>query len=217
MKEYRIPVRRSARYYTLGEPGEHIRSLWIVLHGYGMLASDFIGACKALDNGSSLIVAPEGLSRFYTDGLSGQVGTSWMTREDREAEIKDQLNYFDALYRIVTHTLPLNTMVNVLGFSQGAAAASRWMASTEQRTDNLILWAGDFAHDIKDQSKLAGKNGYMVYGTKDPFLNKAKVEKSKAQLDQINMDFKVLTFEGKHHLNSDILKQLGSMLSTATV
>ncbi|MFT7590003.1 MAG: putative esterase [Limisphaerales bacterium] len=212
MKEFRIPVRRSARYYTLGQPGEHIRKLWIVLHGYGMLASDFIAACKALDDGETLIVAPEGLSRFYSDGLIGKVGASWMTKEDREAEIKDQHNYFDALYRIVTHTLPLDTMVNVMGFSQGTAAAGRWASSTNQRVDNLVLWAGNFPHDVKDQSRLANINGYLVYGTRDPFLSADQVKEAKQFLNTLNMDFKTITFEGKHHLNSDTLTQLNRVM-----
>ena len=38
---HRIEVPRSARYATMGGTA-HIESLWVVLHGFGMLAENFI-------------------------------------------------------------------------------------------------------------------------------------------------------------------------------
>ena len=59
MRELRLPIRRSARYYTLGEPKENTRAIWIVCHGYGQLAGNFLNAFTILDNGRNLIVAPK--------------------------------------------------------------------------------------------------------------------------------------------------------------
>lgn len=91
-EEHHLTVERTARYWTLGE-AESAEEVWVVLHGYKQLARRFIRRFKPLDNGRRLIVAPEGLSRFYVSpsegrhGVASVVGATWMTREDRRAEI----------------------------------------------------------------------------------------------------------------------------------
>jgi hypothetical protein len=98
LNHHRIVVPRSARYYTLGPTHGFPREVWIVCHGYGQLASRFLGQFAGLDDGTRLIVAPEALSRFYLDPIperrdqrNPRVGATWMTKEDRDAEIADQL------------------------------------------------------------------------------------------------------------------------------
>src|SRR5512140_2894757 len=92
--EHAIAVPRTARYYTLGPTHGFPRELWFVCHGYGQLGARFVEQFASLDDGTRLIVAPEALSRFYLDSIperrnqqSPRVGASWMTREDRLAEI----------------------------------------------------------------------------------------------------------------------------------
>src|SRR6476469_3720019 len=97
-------VPRTARYYTLGPTHGFPRELWFVCHGYGQLASRFLRQFAPLDDGTRLIVAPEALSRYYLDPVAERrhqreprVGASWMTREDRFAEIVDYVSYLDQL------------------------------------------------------------------------------------------------------------------------
>ena len=89
MQEHHLAVAKTARYYSLGEPGPATRQLWFVCHGYGQLAGRFLRHFEPLDDGSRVIVAPEGLSRFYLSESPAErrVGASWMTREDRLVEI----------------------------------------------------------------------------------------------------------------------------------
>jgi dienelactone hydrolase len=81
------------------------------------------------------VVAPEALSRFYVDrgepaaGTPARVGATWMTREDREAEIADYVRYLDrALDAAAGRPGAAAPALGVLGFSQGAATACRWAA-----------------------------------------------------------------------------------------
>lgn len=215
MKTFRLPIRRSARYYSLGEPGDHVRAVWICLHGYGQLAESFLQALQPLDTGRNLIVAPEALSRFYTDDAHREVGASWMTREDREAEIADQAHYLDALYRVVTHPVPPDALVHVLGFSQGAPAAARWAAATGYRVDNLILWAGDFPAELEQSEAFTRFNTYFVYGTRDPFLTDAHLQAMEERKRRGGWHLNTLSFEGKHHLHGDTLRQLDRVLAPA--
>ena len=101
-----LAVRRTARVAVLGPEGPGVRELWYVLHGYGQLAAPFLEEFRAIDDGTRLIVAPEALSRFYEGDAKSRlhkdarVGASWMTREDREAEIADYLGYLDSRPRL---------------------------------------------------------------------------------------------------------------------
>ncbi|MFW6202332.1 MAG: hypothetical protein ACOC8B_07130, partial [Gemmatimonadota bacterium] len=93
-----------------GEPrpaGSAPREIWFVCHGYRQLAGRFVRRFAPLDDGNRLIVAPEALSRFYLDddggphGPDARIGATWMTRADRENEIRDYVDYLDTLYERV--------------------------------------------------------------------------------------------------------------------
>ena len=99
-----LHVRRTARYYTIGPTHGFPRELWVVVHGYGQLARRFMESFAPLDDGTRLVMAPEALSRFYLDPIperrlqaEPRVGATWMTREDRESEIRDYVAYLEHL------------------------------------------------------------------------------------------------------------------------
>ena len=123
-REHRLSVPRSARCFSQG--GEAAVEGWVVLHGYGQLASRFLRSLESLATPSRLVVAPEGLSRFYLDAGGGKVGASWMTKEDRVREIEDYLAYLDLVRATLMPPVPLT----ILGFSQGVATAARWAVAT---------------------------------------------------------------------------------------
>ena len=94
-REHHLAVNRTARYHTLGEPSAALRQVWFVLHGHAQLSAFFIRHFAVLDDGTRLIVAPEALDRFYVDRTTftgagqARVAATWMTKEDRLAEIAD--------------------------------------------------------------------------------------------------------------------------------
>src|SRR2546425_7019800 len=139
MQEHHLAVDKTARYYSLGEPGPATRQLWLVCHGYGQLAGRFLRHFESLDDGSRVIVA-EGLSRFYLSESPAErrVGASWMTREDRLAEIEDYLPYLDAGYAEVFGSLDrARVTVDALGYAQGCSKVSRWVAMGKGKVDRL--------------------------------------------------------------------------------
>ena len=138
MEERFLRVDRTARYHVLGEAAT-ARSIWIVVHGYGQLARYFLTAFEDLAE-ERLIVAPEGLSRFYTDDAHQRVGATWMTREDRLHEIDDHVAYLDALVASVGQVAP-GLPVNGLRFSQGVATVTRWALRGRTRLHQLVLIA----------------------------------------------------------------------------
>ena len=90
-----ITSAKTFRYFTHGDPLKANQIVY-VLHGYGQLAEFFIRKFQHLSD-DYFIVAPEGMHRFYLSGSSGRVGASWMTKEERETDIQDNLNWLNAL------------------------------------------------------------------------------------------------------------------------
>ncbi len=210
MPEHRLSVSRAARYYTLDAAGP-ARDVWFVLHGYGQLAAYFIRHFEAIQDGRRLVVAPEALSRFYLEDHR-RVGASWMTREDRAAEIDDYLAYLDALYDRVFETLARNRVrVHLLGFSQGTATASRWAVLGQASIDRLLLWAGGLAHDL-DLDAHAGALRRLrltfVVGSEDALVTPEHVAAQEALLQAHEIPYRLVSFNGGHHLDAAVLRAL---------
>ncbi|MBB6611088.1 phospholipase [Pontibacter sp. Tf4] len=215
MHEHHLTVPRTARFYSLGLPSERIADLWIVCHGYGQLARYFLKHFAPLDNGRTLIVAPEALSRFYLDGFSGRVGATWMTKEDRLTEIADQTTYLDLLLQTQLQQLPADVRVTIVGFSQGGATVSRWLAAGAAPVHRLILWAASFPEDIDfSTGKAAFQNipVAVVYGTQDKFITPDSLRKKQQLMETLGIQPNYYTFEGGHSLHAPTLLQVHSEL-----
>ena len=215
MQEHHIVVSRTARYFTLGPQDAAARDVWFVLHGQAQLAEQFIRHFEAIDDGRRLVVAPEALSRSYAHstppapGETPRVGATWMTREDRESEISDYVGYLDALYAAVFARVPReDARVTVLGFSQGAATASRWVALGTATADRLVCWGGALAHDIALGDAGEGLRGAaltLVVGADDEYATPAVVAAEEARLTAHGVAYRTRRFVGGHRIDRDAL------------
>lgn len=204
---------RTARYYTLGTPSEQTRDLWVVCHGYGQLARYFLRHFAVLDDGNTVVVAPEALSRFYLDGFSGRVGATWMTKEDRLSEIEDQSTYLNLLLQKLLQQVPVGVRVHVLGFSQGGATVCRWLATNKVPCQHLMLWAASFPEDIAFESGKAAFEGIavdVVYGTQDEFITPEKLQHQQDIMQGLGISPQVHTYEGGHTIFPELLQKLKS-------
>lgn len=215
---HHLRVQRTARYYTLGGESPGVRAVWIVLHGHGQLAGEFIRYFADLSGDETLIVAPEALNRYYMVPTSSApardrpVGATWMTREDRESEISDYVAYLDALHDDVVAPLAENgARVGVIGFSQGCATAARWLTLGAARVSRLVLWGGLLPPDT-DLSRGAGTfHGAaltLVIGDRDHYVNAETFAEEEARLTNAGIPFDVIRFEGGHAIKRTVLEQL---------
>jgi len=192
-----------------------VESLWIVCHGYGQLASYFIKNFESLNDGKNLIVAPEGLHRFYWQGYTDRIAASWMTKEDRQNDIKDYVNFLDVVSDEVLSGFSKKPKINVLGFSQGTATACRWLCMGKLKADNLILWAGAFPHDLPFEVSKPVFNQmgvWLVVGDNDQFMEWVKVEEYEKELKKQGIDYRLLKFDGKHEVPENALLELAEEL-----
>jgi predicted esterase len=221
-QEHHIAISRTARYWTLGDLGEHTQEIWFVLHGYGQLGEYFIQNFKSLNDGSRFIIAPEGLSRFYLQPreFTGRIGATWMTREDRESEIRDYVAYLDALYASllvnVDSTTRSRLRVCVLGFSQGVTTACRWILLGHAEVHRLLCWAGGLPADIDLKAyaeHLRLLCPIFIAGSTDEYITEKAIAEQRAMLEQIGVEYHFIQFEGGHHLDNTVLMQLAADVS----
>lgn len=218
--EHHIPVSKTARYFTLGQVGAGPPDVWFACHGYGQLAADFVKEFECIDAPDRLVVVPEALSRFYIPAGPGfhaadaKIGATWMTREDREAEITDYVNYLDGLYDSVFSKIDRSkTRVTVLGFSQGGATVNRWLMRGKVRADRLVMWGSLLASDIDltDAAKLFRTIDFnIVYGKRDQFANAEIIANYESTMKEIGIPYNLIPFEGGHRMDRETLKRLAA-------
>ncbi|HWP38419.1 MAG TPA: hypothetical protein VNL18_12785 [Gemmatimonadales bacterium] len=217
MHERSIRVSRTARYYLAGEPGPTTRQVWFVCHGYGQLARRFLRHFEPLATGGRVVVAPEALNRFYLEDPEGghanaRVGATWMTREDRLAEIADYVAYLDAVHDEVMAGVggPVARTV-VLGFSQGVATACRWAVMGRVRAQQLILWAERLPHDLDiaaHAERLRQLDLTLVLGLEDKWVTREAVADHERALAAHGIPLRVVPFSGGHRLDAETLRAL---------
>ena len=205
--KHEIKINKTAVYHTLGEV-KTAKKIWIVLHGYGYLAEFFIKKFNPVLNDRTAIIAPEGLSKFYLNGVGvdGRMGASWLTKDNRETEIDDYIKYLDQLYKaIIEENETSNLKINVVGFSQGGATASRWIANQKSKCDNFILWASSFAEEIDLETLSKNKKVFVLVGDADKFIKEEQVNSYEKLLASSNIECQLIRFEGKHDIPKEVL------------
>ncbi len=213
MKHEEFLFHYKARYFKSGEITYATKQIVFVFHGYGQLAKYFLKKFDNVADEETVVIAPEGLHHFYLEGVNkrsktknNRVGATWMTRENRVMDIENYLTYLNAILakEINGRTIPLT----VLGFSQGAATATRWVLQGTIHFEKLILWAGIFPPDMdfdKGQQILKGKSIYHVIGEDDPFVNGEKIEEMRLFSKQLDISPVQISFKGGHELDSATL------------
>ena len=217
--EHAIEVPRTARYHVLGDAAGS--DLWIVLHGFGQLAGDFIEYFTELNDGRHIVVAPEALNRYYTAALSvpsaeRAVGATWMTREFREAEIRDYVRYLDLLHAEVAERFsPRRTVV--VGFSQGGATASRWAVHGSADIHTLVLWGATLPPDldlVAAKDRLARAHLKLVIGKSDQYILPDALGRERVRLTAANIPHEVIEYDAGHSIKRAVLRDLATRIES---
>ena len=212
MQSKHINVTKRARYFQIGEANSSIKKVWMVFHGYAMLSEFFIKKFEILNDGETLIIAPEALNRFYITEDFSRVGASWMTKLERENDIIENNQYIESLFQKVAKDIGhSNFQLNILGFSQGSATACRWIFSGKNKVNNFIVWAGDIPKDSlteENRSKWNSLNIFLVFGTKDPLITTDLSLKFQKRISEYKLNFDLVEYDGDHRIFPKVLKEV---------
>ncbi|MEO5797967.1 MAG: esterase [Gemmatimonadales bacterium] len=205
-----LVVNRHARIGIAGDP-ETATEAWLILHGYGMLAQGILHWFRAAERPGRVLIAPEGLSRFYVEEMGHRrVGASWLTREDREHDLVDQQAYLDRVVAELVGSIP---RLEVHGFSQGVAAGSRWVVRQLRPVARLVCWGGTIPHDVdvpRLHASVGGAPVHFTVGDRDVWVAPAAIDADAARLVEAGCPAVVHHFDGGHRVDNGVLEELES-------
>ena len=211
-----ISISKTGKYSQSGKYSKKINSVWIVLHGYGMLSEFFIKKFDCIINDTTLVIAPEATNRFYLSNNYTRVGASWMTKLDREQEISDNILFLNKLFSIIKKEIGHNKFkLNTLGFSQGGPALVRWLMSNKLNINSLILWGSDIPKDsliIENKSRWNSMNLKIVIGKHDEYINEEKKQEFIRLVKSYGLKYELIEYEGSHKIIEKELKKIANSL-----
>jgi predicted esterase len=174
------------------------RPLLVGFHGYGQNAESCLEQLRRIaGTGDWTLVAVQGLNRFYAPRTQ-EVIASWMTREDRELAIVDNIAYVDRAMRVIADENGTPSHLVYLGFSQGVAMAYRAAALGAWPADGVIALAGDVPPDVQDASIAHFPKVLLGRGSADTWYTEEKLRSDVDHLRSRRVNVEVAEFEGGH-------------------
>lgn len=206
-----IKYEHQAHYYTSHLVNRKEKDIWIVLHGYGQQASFFLKKFEPVFSDDVLFVAPEATNYSYLQGFSGRVGANWMTKHERETAIANNHRYLNSIVELLFLKWETPPRIHVLGFSQGAATATRWVSQLKLPITCLVLWGGGFAHDLDvnlTAERLKNTKLFTVEGDRDELITEESKQKQQELISSLGLPVTHKVFEGGHELDLDLFKEI---------
>lgn len=202
-----LPVEQNQRVDVLGELGPQTKHVWIGLHGYGQLVQFFQRHFRTFVTEERAFVFPQGPHKFYLNGVSGRVGASWMTKDERESDIANQRVYLEQVRLWIAAQAP-QASIHIVGFSQGVATGMRYLGYNKGPLGAFLAWAGSWPPDLDENSLEALKSLRFKgwFGTDDEYIG---LEKQEGILEHYRtaygLEFDVERYAGGHSFDSAIL------------
>ena len=169
--------------------------LLVAFHGYAQSADETLADVRKIPGANAWTIASvQGLHRFYNRN-NEKVIASWMTRQDRDDAIADNVAYVDRAIDAVGTPGP---MVFV-GFSQGASMAYRAAVLGSHRAVGIIALGGDIPPEVKSGEILRPWPTVLIgSGERDTWFTPAKAEADAAFLAAQQVPHDVVRFAGGH-------------------
>jgi predicted esterase len=196
MRELNIPVTTHGRVLVEGD-GESTAPLRLLVgcHGYAQSADEMMEMLGRIPADGWTRVSVQALHRFYR-GRSQLTVASWMTRQDRDLLIGDNVAYVDAAIAAVA-VRPIERLV-FCGFSQGVAMAFRAAVRGAARADAVLALGGDVPPELLADATVTFPRVLLARGTRDEWYTAARLEADEASLRTRGASVDTLTFDGAH-------------------
>ena len=178
--------------------GHEPAPLLIGFHGYGENAGHHLRELSSIPGSDDwLLVSVQALHRFY-ERKSSTVVASWMTSEDREQMILDNVAYVDSVVAAVSSAHATNSTVVYGGFSQGVAMAYRAALRGREPAAGIIALAGDVPPELQTGVPADWPRVLVGRGTTDQWYTQEKMDADVTFLDSRVVSLDTLVFDGGH-------------------
>jgi predicted esterase len=181
----------------------------VAFHGYAQSADDLMAELKQVPGGHDCTLASvQALNRFYTRGDSTIVA-NWMTRQDRDQAIADNIEYIDRAIEQIPTAEPLF----VLGFSQGVAMAYRAVLLGRHRVAGIVAVGGDVPPDVKSISADRWPRVFIAAGDTDHWYTPDKVAADEAFLRAHGVKHELLRYAAGHVFTDEVRVRIASFIT----
>ena len=204
--------------------------LIVAFHGYGHNAQIMLDAVRQIPGASRWRIASvQALHRFYARD-SQTVIASWMTREDRELAIADNVAYVDRAIEMSqagptedrSASRVQGPPVVLVGFSQGTSMAYRAALLGRHGVSGVIALGGDIPPELKtneprDRPHASARAWPAVLigaGATDPYYTATKLDSDLAFLSSRGVPHDVVRYAGGHEWTEAFRRAAGDWLAT---
>lgn len=198
-------------YLTQNELTSKTKNVWLVFHGIGYLSRYFVKYFNGLSAEENYIIVPQAPSKYYLKNEYKYVGASWLTKENTATEVKNVLNYIDAV--LESENLPEDINLMLFGFSQGVSVATRWLASKKVNCKLVALYAGGIPNELTANDFMFVDHDFteikIIYGDEDEFLTPDRLKGEKIKVEKLfQSNAETITFDGGHEVKPEIITGL---------
>ena len=205
--EHVVEARAHGRYLVRMPTGSS-RGVLVGFHGYAEDAAVHLDALRMIPgSGEWLLVAVQALHPFYAK--QQRVVASWMTSQQREHAIADNIDYVG---RVLRHLQPDGARRPLVfaGFSQGGAMAYR--AAASYPCDGVLVLAADVPPDVAEGTARLPRV-LIGRGTADQWYTEDKHAQDRVALRGRADDVESCVFDGGHEWGTPFLAAAGQWLA----
>lgn len=207
-----IPARTHGRYLVAPPAGGGAAPLLVGFHGYAENPEMWIAQVSRVPAVSEwLVVAVQALHRFYNVKTEATVG-SWMTRQDRELLIQDNVQYVRGVLDDVQATHGGGRRIVYAGFSQGVAMAYRAAAFAGHASHGIVALGGDVPPEIAADLELVLPPVLLGSGTRDEWYGTDALEADARGLRARGVDVETVVFDGGHEWGQPFVEAMDGWL-----
>lgn len=212
MNVIHVPARSHGRVVVREAEFDGRRSrLLLAFHGYKQRAESMFELLDPVPGIERWTIASiQALHPFY--GSGGQVVASWMTKEDRELAIAENIEYVDDATVALQRERRADVIVCV-GFSQGAAMAWRAAVLGRRRADGIVSLAADIPPELRDAPPESFPIALVAGGTRDEWYTEEKMNADLKLLEDKGAPHGRLRFDGGHEWTDEFRRELAKFLA----
>ena len=179
------------------------RGVFMGFHGYmenAEIQMDRLAAVPSTDQWT--LVSVQGPNRFYKCRTQ-EVVAGWMTRQDREDAIRDNVAYVD---NVVELTRDGEIPIVYAGFSQGVAMAFRAAIRGKVKAAGVIAVGGDVPPELLADAKSWFPRVLLMRGVSDEWYTAEKLGQDYRALRPRVDDVQTLEYSGGHEWTAEVAR-----------
>jgi predicted esterase len=187
--------------------------LLLAFHGYGEAAEDILRQVVRIPGvGAWHVASAQALHPFYRRRTQ-EVVASWMTRQDRELAIADNVRYVNEVVGTLRRRLEASRAPLVYcGFSQGVAMAWRAAAMLDVPCTGLIVLGGDVPPGLHDLSLSGLPRVLLGRGRGEEAYSVEQLRRDLALLRRKGVAVDLCEFDGGHEWTEAFRARCGEYL-----